>query len=472
MSGPKIDDLEIIASFAVQLEAERAHSKALARNTFSNIQAELQQAQARAARILRGESLLQTLKEAETQAFIETTQMASEDRPLLLEDLRTFNDRLSNQLDAYQRRFLADMQPVFDKLTRLEERQNELNELDQLADNFQQANAGKSTVYSTALADRLLADTHRETSLIMTDSQESTLAPSCATLDDTIISARNALCDISSLISQDTLDARRVETLTDCAQKIQQDLLAIEQSTENQSSLDYTLTLINPIISEMQMHSKVKHRLYLECVAAQEELLDHQVQIQPLPKERLYYSEQELEEQQTELIKLANEFNHRAYLLYALRCVMANHGYNITESIQLEPLECDGHSLFLSDASNIGIHTFVSNTGTVMMEVGAVDNAVSSLEKTPIRRTHVAAPHEQQRLIAEQYSFCELHPRILEELATYGISATNKSDKTPDADTCIAFVASQDTATNARSKRTQKIQHHHQHEQLEMRELI
>lgn len=106
------------------------------------------------------------------------------------------------------------------------------------------------------------------------------------------------------------------------------------------------------------------------------------------------------------------------------------------------------------------------------MEVGAVDNAVSSLEKTPIRRTHVAAPHEQQRLIAEQYSFCELHPRILEELATYGISATNKSDKTPDADTCIAFVASQDTATNARSKRTQKIQHHHQHEQLEMRELI
>ena len=121
---------------------------------------------------------------------------------------------------------------------------------------------------------------------------------------------------------------------------------------------------------------------------------------------------------------------------------MADHGYSVSRSVCLSEADEGLRKLFLSDDADLGIHAFIGADGAIMLETAKMDESVRGFEDGAlVERRPELDPRERMRLVEQQHTFCDLHPKLIADLADYGVTLSNIKDKPVSEGNALVFLA-------------------------------
>ena len=145
----------------------------------------------------------------------------------------------------------------------------------------------------------------------------------------------------------------------------------------------------------------------------------------PSPKSA-FDSYEDLASEVKRLDTLTKTENERKYIREKIEEVMLRNNYKLAESIILQGSKKGLHFLFdsNSDSSYLPLHMFVSDSNMIMMEPVGIDGL--DVDETADYNAKVTGgveiSQEERAWIAKgQKSFCDLHPKIIEELKQLGV---------------------------------------------------
>jgi hypothetical protein len=131
---------------------------------------------------------------------------------------------------------------------------------------------------------------------------------------------------------------------------------------------------------------------------------------------------------------------------------MKSFGYNTSEEIILDVNQTGSHYICENESGQSAIHVHISDKKQIMMEiVGVGESAAVSNDGSVngiITASSDLSDNERDTLLVEQGGFCELHPKIVDELRKRDLILNVKSRKSPDRKYCkkiTPVTAGQDT---------------------------
>jgi flagellar biosynthesis/type III secretory pathway chaperone len=131
----------------------------------------------------------------------------------------------------------------------------------------------------------------------------------------------------------------------------------------------------------------------------------------------------------------ANEQNKKNYIRAQIAEVMRLFGYNMCEDIVLSEADTGNHFLYPHDVDGTGLHVYMSGSGDIMIEtVGTGSRKVDSVQKRTavVMGNSELKPNEREALLHKQEMFCELYPKIVEELKKRGVIIKKRTHNKPD----------------------------------------
>ena len=248
--------------------------------------------------------------------------------------------------------------------------------------------------------------------------------------------ATQILSEIEELINSESIQEPDMIRLYAVANKIYKTAFEINDSFEA-VSIEYQV--IKPIIvKNISIFDNVYQDYYAEYVVYLD--LTNKNRIKPvsiMPKEK--YSFSTIEELQEEVELLAQEskiVSENNYIREQIDHVMQNFGYNVSEEIVFDVNQTGNHYICENKSERSAIHVHISDKNQIMMEiVGVTENAFGSSNASVISGIVSSSEldeRERSNLLFEQGGFCELHPKIIDELRKRDIVFNEKSRKPPD----------------------------------------
>jgi len=159
------------------------------------------------------------------------------------------------------------------------------------------------------------------------------------------------------------------------------------------------------------------------------------------PKKQYQFTTiEELQNETALLIKESKTLNEKHFIIDQINEVMGLFDYNITEEIVFDYTQIGNHYISENKAGHAAIHMYISGENRIMMEVvGTERNVTTSKNDTvnaKITDSSNLSIQKKDHLLNEQGRFCELHPKIVEELGKRGIIFNMQKRNEPDMIHC------------------------------------
>jgi hypothetical protein len=262
--------------------------------------------------------------------------------------------------------------------------------------------------------------------------------------------------DLSSVLTENTdtdadMTALYDELIEECtalvnngsiSQENKRQLLGIinelQKNQEDKTAADNAVYQYKVLRGSVKKNIRVFNDLYAQYSALHTEwrgmLKNSKNPVSPmLPKHKIE-SVKALEEEIQLLDGKIRTENKHAYIREQIDDVMRLFGYNVAESIVLSGTTKGQHYLFESDRK--AIHLFMSDSNSVMFEPVGLDNlegnehaGYDAIAAESISDADRAAIYEDQK------DFCELHPKMVEELRKRGVLLNHKNIKEANIET-------------------------------------
>jgi len=159
------------------------------------------------------------------------------------------------------------------------------------------------------------------------------------------------------------------------------------------------------------------------------------------PKEKYYFVT--IEELQAETEKLDRESKivaERNYIRKQIDEVMIEFGYNLSEEVVLDVNQLGSHYICEKKSGQSAIHMHISDKKQIMMEIVGIGESAAVSTNNSVNGTITASSDlsdsERNNLLLEQGGFCEIHPKIVDELRKRDVILSVKSRKSPDLKYC------------------------------------
>ena len=181
------------------------------------------------------------------------------------------------------------------------------------------------------------------------------------------------------------------------------------------------------IIRNISIFDDLYQDYFSECVAYLELLNENRTEpIKITPEEKYRFSTiEELENEVLLLAKSSKALTENNYIREKINEVMRSFGYNLSEEIVFNENQLGNHYICESESGKSAIHLHMSDGKRMMMEIVGIGDHVNRKNESSINahitNTSELSDKEREELLYEQGRFCELHPKIIEELKKHDL---------------------------------------------------
>ena len=280
--------------------------------------------------------------------------------------------------------------------------------------------------------------------------------------------ATGVLKEIEEFINSDSIQVSDIKILSMIAEKLYKTVFESEKGL-NASESEYK-TIRPGIIKNLQIFDQLYHDYYAEYIVflhAVNKYKKSKISVQPKPKHQ-FVSIEQLQAEIDLLTQQSRQENEKNFIREQIDEVMKLHGYNVSKEIVFGENSKGNHLICnkLSDQSAIHIH--LSDDKQIMMEVVAVQNDAgndSDMNYGEIQSAKDINDAEADFLESEMGNFCDLHPKIIDELKIRGVVFTKQARKDVNKkycrkilikDSASPITVSQDTLINKDTRRKSK----------------
>lgn len=432
MSGPKFDSVSLERYRAMQLAAERDRNTALLRAVLSSLHHSCEDLECRCFDLRSHSSdFKKEIESLEKRYSDVASSLAVSGYPSDLAAAKLFNDKLEGKLRDVSAKFQQEIHQVGEQIRSILESQDARAFVRELEAAPQGDYACFTAEYVTYLLQKERERKLQDIGLVA--------MPNESFLED----VSQLMRSIQLLVLSDAIDAKRKRMLTASAKKLLEALRGFDADRNSAADLSGCIDVTRSVVSEMMNHKEIMEEVYLDCLIEQKKTNALTGKEVMLPFLRSFAEEQEVEHKLEEL-KMAHACAaENAYIAKALEDVMACQGYSSFRSVCLTENDPMTHRrLFLSDQSDLGIHSFMAPDGTVVFEIASVDDSVRDAEEDALVERRLAqGSYDKRRLLQQQISFCQLHPHLLDALASYGVVTCACRDTEPAEYNSVVFHA-------------------------------
>jgi len=250
--------------------------------------------------------------------------------------------------------------------------------------------------------------------------------------------ARLILSEIEELVNSDSIQETDMKELLIIAGNVHKAAFETKSSFEA-AVIEYNV-LQPKIIKNISLFDEAYQDYYAEYVAYQKELnLNSKTQLKIIPEEKYCFASiNELCEETNNLAKKSKILMEENEIRSQIDDVMKQYNYNICEEIVFDRDQIDRHFLCKHNFEQSGIRIRISKENQIMMEIVGIEeisktgNSADNSINASIITSSDLDNSEKDSLLSEQVKFCELHPRIVEELGKRGVIFKKLSRKQPD----------------------------------------
>lgn len=424
MSGPKIDQATLEMMRLAELERQRQERLRQIKEATDVLNRQLASVRANIAFVERhlvkqisemsehpemGQTI-QKIQEIKQRYLVATDLLLHESVPTEPDDIlrhsKSISDRGKELFEEYQ-----------EEITICEERLNSFSADLEALEQFSSFTSQKGTT-TTKIADFSFRD------LTLTVRESADIEESAKQEVD------NMFHRIEDLINSDALSEKSENMLFKLAAGL------YDAAFKGKSSVEAKITECSVVVDQMEIEVNDFESAYQEYYADYVAYYEIVNRTRPnalkiIPKQK--YQFQSLEELYNEiqlLEQLSITANQHGYIREQIDEVMRLFHYNVTDEIVLRKVQAGAHYISRSENSKTGIHIMVSDNNSIMMEVVGVGEsstpAGEGITGVTVGVDSLSA-QQQEELLTEQGHFCEMHPKIIEELKKRGITFTAKS---------------------------------------------
>ena len=169
---------------------------------------------------------------------------------------------------------------------------------------------------------------------------------------------------------------------------------------------------------------------------------DYKIEIQPKSKQS-FESIDKLEREIATLKELSKYENEQNYIRRQLNEVMCMFGFSTCEEMIFSAEQKGYHYLCNNKKNHTAVHVHISDSNQVMMEIVGTQTENSSIESEGVVNAKVDKDLSKEsisNLLNAQNGFCEIHPKIVEELKKRGIILHTKIHRLPNEIFCKSIV--------------------------------
>ena len=436
MSGPKIDQAELERQRRAELERARQERLRKIREETDRLNTEISRTKAQIDNIDR--HLLSLVRNVENADEMALTV------PRLMELKTAYKAQLTRALEINvptepdailaRTRKLADItknitESYFNEVKPLEERITDFNKQleiqNTVASTFKDFSAEREEIKNIEDFDFTVRMDHVV----------------CSDIEITVKErATQILSEIEELINSESIQESDMKNLLAIANNIYRTAFETNAFFEA-AAIEYNV--MKPgIVKNMAIFDDIYQDYYAEYVVYVDLINKNRINpIGIMPKEK--YNFASIEELQEETALLAQESKiamERNYIREQIDDVMRLFGYNISEEIILDANQIGSHYMCENKSGQSAIHVHISDKKQIMMEIVGIGESAGVSTNSSINGTITASSDlsdsERNNLLSEQGGFCEIHPKIVEELSKRGVILNAKSRKSPDLKYC------------------------------------
>ena len=244
--------------------------------------------------------------------------------------------------------------------------------------------------------------------------------------------ARQLLLEIEELINSESIQESEMQTVLQIANNI---YVTAFESEKGFKTAEIQYNIIKPdVIKNIEIFDDLYNDYYAEYVIFLD-LINKSTSVPNsiTPKEK--YEFESICDLEQEIANLTNEskmLTEKIYIREQIDEVMKEYGYNVSKEIVFGEDHEGSHFICRQESGDTGIHIYMSGDKQIMMEIVGVDARSEDANYGIMVASSDLDETEKNRLLDEQGSFCELHPKILEELAERGVVFNMNSKKEPN----------------------------------------
>jgi len=252
--------------------------------------------------------------------------------------------------------------------------------------------------------------------------------------------AMQILSEIEEYVNNESIQEKDMIDLLAIANNIYKTAFETENSFEA-AAIEYNV--IKPkIITNMAIFDDLYQDYFSECVAYLDLINKNRTEpVNIIPEHKYqFFSIEELENEISQLVISSKAVTESNYIREKINEVMQSFGYNLSEEIVFNENQLGNHYIAQSSSGKPAIHLHISDERRMMMEiVGVGDNANRKDEgsvNAQILTNSELSDKENEELLSEQGNFCQLHPRIMEELEKHGLVFDKIDRRAPNIKYC------------------------------------
>jgi hypothetical protein len=252
--------------------------------------------------------------------------------------------------------------------------------------------------------------------------------------------ASQILVEIEDLVNSESIQEYDMIKLNTIANNIYKTAFETKASFEA-AAIEYKV-MKPSVVKNIAIFDDVYHDYYAEYVVYVDSINKNKINpISIMPKEK--YDFASIEELQEETALLAQESKiamERNYIREQIDEVMDEFGYNVSDEIILDVNQTGSHYICGNKSGQSAIHVHISDKKQVMMEIVGIGESAAVSNNGSVNGIITASSDlsdsERNNLLSEQGGFCEIHPKIVDELRKRDVILNAKSRKLPDLKYC------------------------------------
>ena len=242
--------------------------------------------------------------------------------------------------------------------------------------------------------------------------------------------------EIEKMVNLESIQDVEMELLFTVANKIHK--AAFETKTSfDAAAIEFSIAKTK-ITKNMVVFDSLYQDYYAQYIAYMELLKKSgNVGTDIKPEEKyLFSSISDLDNEIKIIEKEAKELHEKNYIREQINEVMTLLGYNMAEEIVIDINQKGNNYIYKDNSAQSAIHVHVSDKKQIMMEVVGVGESTAKTDNDVVDAivTHSAelSDLEREKCFHEQRRFCDIHPKIVEELKKRGVVLDKKVRKAPD----------------------------------------
>jgi hypothetical protein len=290
------------------------------------------------------------------------------------------------------------------------------------------------TQYLTEIA----SDRHIVHKIVITDHSNVGITTGSNTRDFSI----SILNEIEELLDSDSIQSKDINSLLKLSKRLHEmghdNTAASTIEFENLVS-DYE-SKKNEIVRNKEIFDDLYQDYYAEYIAWVSNV--NKLRLTPLPIEPKgkckFKSIEALDNERKQIAKESKRVMVSNEIRKQINEVMDMFGYETAEDVEFSNNPAGAHYVCESTVNETALHISVTDDNKLLMEVVGFERALdkNNSTKATITNTLGLSNEEISLLINEQRGFCNIHPKIVEELRKRGVLLNEHARTTPNSSSC------------------------------------